>query len=445
MKYKIADFTDFLEVYNNIEHLAPAECIEKLDNNFLGKTFNYYFTGGADSALKMEIEASAGLDLLFYGSGNGTWINKLNPPHSFAIYPETAELGKFVKFIMPKFEIVIDQKDKKYDLVVVGNSNLDILPVLQNKLKPNGTVIFIANEEFVVGKSNEELRKTLHHYFSIQSICDIGQASMFMFNSVFLPFVNVNHWGDFSLIKIKSGSTSSPTIDLYVNGYFKPKQNIDKLEKIAFGDWNYQKFSIPYTQLATNWEVEYNLPYHYTKRAEIEKRGGLQFRNLCESIVQGMHFYYDSKFISSIFQEYRILGSFEVKKLLEKDQKTNQLDQIVDKKSQKKHPLMPDLTKIPTSKPQTKESWKIDKSIVKTGDIVMSRRDPELFLLIDEKRSNKYIIDKDVILIRSPHSAVIANFLHSAEYREQVAAYRLTEKNMATNLGDLLIPNHLLK
>ena len=64
---------------------------------------------------------------------------------------------------------------------------------------------------------------------------------MFMFNSVFLPFVNVNHWGDFSLIKIKSGSTSSPTIDLYVNDYFKPKQNIDKLEKTKFNVKHFAK------------------------------------------------------------------------------------------------------------------------------------------------------------------------------------------------------------
>lgn len=438
MNYNINDFEDFLKVYKQIGQSSPTECIEQLENNFLGKTFNYYLPSASAAIIKREIEDCNPQDLLFYGSGNGIWLNQLNLPKKFSIIPESKELGEFVQYIIPNVEVDQDPSDKQFDLIIIANSDIEILPILQRKLKPNGKVIFVASEKFVQAKSFLEKRNTLKNYFSIETIYDIGQASMFMLNRVFLPHFNLNAWGNFSLICLSAVGKSTPTIDFYMNEHVKPKENIDKLGKVVIAGEKFQRFSIDYESLGERWDIDYNMPHNFHKRQTIEKSGGVKLQSLCESIIQGLRFYYDSKYISSKFHDYQILNAFSIKGIIEKANQT-ETKSISNKISPFSIPK-----NIPTSKPKTKYSWKIAKSIIQEGDIVLSRRNPEIFLLIEKSRENKYIIDDEVVLIRSTQSNIILKFLESEGFKEQIMAFQLNENNMAEDLGELLIPNHLL-
>ncbi len=100
---------------------------------------------------------------------------------------------------MPNLEIEDDKEDKKYDLIIVANSNLEILPLIKEKLKPNGRLIFLASEEFIKERSKAEIRFIIKNYFSVKSLYEIGMSFVLAGNYFLYPFINVNRHGTYYL------------------------------------------------------------------------------------------------------------------------------------------------------------------------------------------------------------------------------------------------------
>lgn len=445
MVYKINDFENFLSVFHEMLKLTPEDCINKLNHNNSYGTFNYYLPGVSESIIKNEIQNNSVNDLLFYGTGNGIWIKNLNINKKISIFSETAELNTFIKYIMPNLEIEDDNEDKKYDLIIVANSNLEILPLIKEKLKPNGRLIFLASEEFIKERSKAEIRFIIKNYFSVKSLYEIGMSFVLAGNYFLYPFINVNRHGTYYLVIIEIKALADSNIDFYFNSYSNIyEEDTCKVNEQLIDNNNIRSFFIEYSDLGFRWDYAYNLPYKFKKRCEIEKNGGLLLGNLCNRIIEGINFYYESRVISTIYNGLKIFDDFKLKSMLIKGESINK----PIKKSSKlraniRNPFAPPI-KSEGSPPKTNDLWKIEQSIIRIDDILVSRTNPFYVCVVDEKLADKYIANNDLIIIRGQNSEILKNFFESIEFSNQLDAFAINNVIEESDIRNLYVPTKFL-
>lgn len=444
MIYSINDFEDFLSVFHEMSKMTPEDCINKLMYKTYG-TFNYYLPGVSERIIKNEIQNNSVTDLLFYGTGNGIWIKNLNINKKITIFSETAELNTFIKYIMPNLEIEDDKEDKKYDLIIVANSNLEILPLIKEKLKPNGRLIFLASEEFIKERSKAEIRFIIKNYFSVKSLYEIGMSFVLAGNYFLYPFINVNRHGTYYLTIIETTALADSNVDFYFNSYSnKYEEDTSKVNEQLIDNKNFKSFCIEYSELGFRWDYEYNLPYKFKKRCEIEKNGGLLLKNLYDKILGGIKFYYESRYISSIYNGLKIFDEYKLKgtqikgeSVIEPIKKPSKL------RAKIKNPYNPPIS-FEGSPPKTNDSWKIEQLIIRIDDIIVSRRNPFYVCVADEKLADKYIANNDLIIIRGKNSEILKNFFESIEFSNQLDAFAINNSIEESDIGNFYVPTKFL-
>lgn len=444
MIYSINDFEDFLSIFHEMSKMTPEDCINKLMYKTYG-TFNYYLPGVSESIIKNEIQNNSVTDLLFYGTGNGIWIKNLNINKKITIFSETAELNTFIKYIMPNLEIEDDKEDKKYDLIIVANSNLEILPLIKEKLKPNGRLIFLASEEFIKERSKAEIRFIIKNYFSVKSLYEIGMSFVLAGNYFLYPFINVNRHGTYYLTIIETTALADSNVDFYFNSYSnKYEEDTSKVNEQLIDNKNFKSFCIEYSELGFRWDYEYNLPYKFKKRCEIEKNGGLLLKNLCDKILGGIKFYYESREISSIYNGLKIFDEYGLKGTQIKGES---VIKPIKKSSKLRakiiNPFDP-LIDFEGSPPKTNDSWKIEQLIIRIDDIIVSRRNPFYVCVADEKLGDKYIANNDLIIIRGKNSEILKNFFESIEFSNQLDAFAMNNSIEESDIGNFYVPTKFL-
>jgi hypothetical protein len=420
-----------------MENLTPDECINELSKHYFGSTFEYYLPGISKYLIETEINKIPNCELLFYGIGNGIWINNLNINNSFSIVAETEELSTFVKHIMPNTEIKDDNNNSKYDLVVVSNSDVDILDIIKEKLKPRGRLIFVASEEFILGKKKSNIRRTIKNYFSISSIYELGSSYLLLGNRLILPYENVKQSGTFYLTIIENQVDPKGAVKFYFNNYSKVSGEDIEINKELF-----RTFSVNYNQIEDRWDYEFNSPNKCNKRIEISKRGGIRFGLLCQNILGGINFYYESRFISSVFNGHKILDEFKLKEIIKNKSNINKVK--TSDKDRPKNKLFDKLQIIPTSTPKTEDLWKTEQLVLIENDIIINRNTPIFCMQCDNKIAKKYIASDELILIRGNNQEILKRFLDSEEFIEQLDAYSIKGKLDENDLINLIIPHNFL-
>jgi hypothetical protein len=437
MKYDINKFEDFLSVFQKMENLTPDECINELSKHYFGTTFEYYLPGVSKYLIENEINKISNGELLFYGTGNGIWIKNLNINNSFSIVSETEELSAFVKHIMPNTEIKDDKNNLKYDLVVVANSDFDILDIIKEKLKPKGRLIFVASEEFILGKKKNNIRRTIKNYFSINSIYELGISYLPLGNRLILPYENVRQFGTFYLTVIDNKLDSKSDVKFYFNNYSKVYG-----EEVEINNELFKTYNVNYNHIEDRWDYEFNSLDKCKKRIEINKRGGIRFGLLCENILEGINFYYESNFISSVFNGHKILDEFKLKELIKNKSNINKVK--TSDKGISKNKLFDNLQNIPASLPKTKDLWKTEQLIINENDIIINRRTPIFCMQSDNKIAKKYIASDELIIIRGENNEIIKRFIESEEFIEQLDANTINGLIEKIDLINLLIPDNFL-
>ena len=321
MMYKIDDFTDFLSVYKQKEILSSEDCIIELNKTSpFGKNFDYYLHDITKYVIEKIINENKYSEILFHGTGNGIWIENLNIQQKISVLPETPELSSFLKHIL-KHPVENDSDGKKYDLIISANSNLEILPVITEKLNQNGKLIFVATEEFIKDKSYEDIRYTIKNYFSISEIYELGISYLPIGNRLILPFINLNHYGDYYLVIVDNKFSGDTSLTYFFNQNSKVSQeDMHLIREIYIFEEKVKTFSLNYANLGSKWNYRYNLPSKNNARAKLARVGGTSLISLCDRILEGAIFYYNSDVISSVYNGLKILDNFDLKRVNSKSE-----------------------------------------------------------------------------------------------------------------------------
>jgi hypothetical protein len=438
MKYNINNFDKFLEVYKQIDNLKPSECIEILHQGLFLNTFSYFLPGKSTYLINKEIANLPQANILFLGTGNGIWLRDLELNNRFSIIPETAELGTFIKHIFPDYLIVEDDEERKYDFIIIANSDLEIPNNLIRKLTKGGKIIAIKDHDFLVKKDFSDTRLNLKNYLSLTDVYNVGYSTQMLGLYFVSPYVNVNKVNkDYYLLKFSTEdtnyvhfySTSSWDFDSYV---------INQIEKTSIDSEEFYKYSMSYSDLGDRWDFLYNTPLCLEIRKKVLLRGGQKLETLCKNIMIGIRFYSNNRrFNFKYYKSYQIINSSDFS--TEKEDTSQRHEKF---KSSRQGLLS---FRIPKNADdvETHETWKIAKCIAREGDLLINRTYPFTAFIIENKKFNNHIISHEFIIIRSDYVFALIQFFKSQSFLDQIQGVRRESHLDIQDLLNLIVPTSL--
>ena len=445
MIYKIDDFTDFLSVYKQKEILSSEDCINELSlTSLFGKNFDYYLHNITKYVIEKIIKENKFPEILFYGTGNGIWIEKLNIQQKISILSETPELSSFLKHIL-KHPVENDSDGQKYDLIISANSNLEILPVITKKLNPNGKLIFVATEKFIKDRTYEDIRYTVKNYFSISEIYELGISCLLFGNRLILPYINLNHFGTYYLVIVDNKFSGDNSLTYFFNQYSKVSQeDMQLIKDINISTEKVKSFSVNYADLGSNWNYGYNLPSNIKARMSIARVGGTSLMSLCDRILEGAIFYYNSKVISSVYNGLKIVDDFKLKNIYSKSENSQINENIKIQNNPLSKKLYGNLKNVSASSPKTNDTWKIEQLIIRKDDILLSKKNPFLSYRVNESIADEYVANNELIIIRSQNSEILINFFQSESFINQINCLDVSNDLQEQDLRKLIVPTKFI-
>ena len=203
-------------------------------------------------------------------------------------------------------------------------------------------------------------------------------------------------------------------------------------------------FSVNYADLGSNWNYGYNLPSNIKARMSIARVGGTSLMSLCDRILEGAIFYYNSKVISSVYNGLKIVDDFKLKNIYSKSENSQINENIKIQNNPLSKKLYGNLKNVSASSPKTNDTWKIEQLIIRKDDILLSKKNPFLSYRVNESIADEYVANNELIIIRSQNSEILINFFQSESFINQINCLDISNDLQEQDLRKLIVPTKFI-